>query len=99
MQPLGSLPLLIPPSPYTAAPTPHPAATPQPPACEIQPRLPPTVTATAATKDYPVERLGNPGDGHGPVRHNGRLYVSGMVGIVDTDGELLVRIPPLSHPP
>jgi len=55
------------------------------------------VTATAATKDYPVERLGNPGDGHGPVRHNGRLYVSGMVGIVDTDGELLVRIPPLSH--
>ena len=57
------------------------------------------MTATAATKDYPVERLGNPGDGHGPVRHNGRLYVSGMVGIVDTDGELLVRIPPLSHPP
>ena len=57
------------------------------------------MTATAATKDYPVERLGNPGDGHGPVRHNGRLYVSGMVGIVDTDGELLVRIPRLSPPP
>eukprot|EP01051_Picozoa_sp_SAG22_P003284 SAG22_NODE_158_length_16966_cov_26.252446_3_plen_355_part_00 len=38
-----------------------------------------TIMAVAATKEFPIERLGEPGGGHGPVRHNGRLYVSGMV--------------------
>ena len=36
-----------------------------------------TVTCIAATKEFPVEHLGVPGDVHGPVRHNGRLYVLG----------------------
>ena len=50
-----------------------------------------TVMATAATMQFPIERLGEPGGAHGPVRHNGRLYVSGMVGIVDTDDNPLVN--------
>ena len=37
-----------------------------------------TVTCIAATKEYPVEHLGKAGDGHGPVRHNGKLYVLGV---------------------
>jgi hypothetical protein len=48
-----------------------------------------TVTCIAATKDSPAEHLGTAGDVHGPVRHNGRLYISGIVGIVDTDGNVI----------
>lgn len=36
-----------------------------------------TVTCIAATKEYPVEHLGKAGGSHGPVRHNGKLYVLG----------------------